>query len=132
MFRRTAVLLFAFALGLPTASAQGQEKKTHYVEVVQDQHKLFETTKETHVREVKVPPGHRMIEFDPKNLGAAWEEISAAECSGTRFELIKDPHFDLPIGIRVVCDLKSGPKGDQYRGWLKGNLTVKYRPVKVE
>ncbi len=103
---------------------------TRYVYLEQDIHHPTQTTTNNKSQTVIVPAGNKLVQL-PGGHWYKWDEISQANCRGEKFEIYREPHFGMPIGITVSADLTSGPWTDRYRGWLEGNLTIAYESVLV-
>ena len=96
----------------------GQDTK--YVELKQEIHHPRRSTENHRSANVLVPRGNILVRYD-------YEEISQAHCKNEEHKTIVEPHFGLPVGVHVSADLKSGPRYDRYRGWLKANVTIYWK-----
>ena len=106
------------------------DHRTEHVSLEQDLHHPTQDTTNRRNQLVKVPAGNKLVQLDG-GFWYKWEEESQNHCRGERFEIYREPQFNIPVGIEVSADLTSGPWTDRFRGWLTGNLTVAYAPIVI-
>ena len=110
-----------FKAGVPSET-ESIETRTGYVEMKQEEHKPLSTTSAWHHRIVSVPTGCILLDYD-------YSEISQANCSYEAHVVVSEQSFGLPGGVKGEAKLKSRPNTDKYKGWLKANVTIRWRLV---
>lgn len=87
------------------------------IDLVQDDHRWFQTTKKTHTIEYEAEDGYRITQID-------LERYSVNNAPNVDTQILDDGRR-----ARVQIALKSGPRLDEWRGWFRGMAILRQTPM---